>query len=754
VADSATLRRRTRGSRARRRSVPSRFMHARTLPCIASSLALLLAGCPAPEVPVDAPSGDAARPDAPTIDGGCLPECPLALPSFSVTNPSAEARTEVLRVSLPLPRGNALADALDGWSVEGSPAELVPLKWHYDPETGARSSLAIVQLRVRATLEAGEERILLPTRDGASVPPYVPGTELAAWRPGAAEDARVELELADGTALSAPLFGGSERIVEAGELGRTLRHRLHFTDGAGTPSPLALTVYAAEDAGLDQGELVVLVGNDTLEQPIGGIRVRRISLRARAPFRFALRDPGAYGVAPPAAADEEVWPLVSAETELADGASFVFRGRWAVTADRSGTTHASFRAAVAHRLFPLAGHEDWRRSGAAGPYGYLPEARETEEARRAAVAIDCARAFTGSPVSHLGYLNQNPPSTGDQPDFGSAVPTFYREAVEAASPCPLRPAALAVDREALRPSFYWMTRDGAEERVRTEDFPTLFFWSGRMHFDPSWNPDQPAWLPRARPFTAGEGHGWGGMDDQHYGNNALRAVYELTGDPYLRELLVAHQALVTWLFFTDYAPNLGAERSMRLMEEAIALYAVEDDTPSAAQLREGAIAKNRLVLDAVEERLLRVSNPSYGVVMGDARVTGAFSEPPAADAPIVMAWQTGFHMEFQSLAMRHGWDPATARAIAAHYLDAAELFFLPDGTPVTYFVEADPTRRALGGISPAWWSGWVQVADALPEHPGATLVGGPVRDQLCPLFAPPAGMPFDPDQRWESYGCP
>jgi len=729
-------------------------MDARALRRLATSFALLLSGCPAPEVPVDAPIGDAARSDVPAVDGGCVPDCAPALPSFSVTNPSAEARTEVLRVSLPLPRGNALAGALEGWSVDGSPAELVPLKWHYDPETGARDSLAIVQLRVRATLGAAEERSFSPVQDGSVVPPYAAGAALAAWRSRAAEDARVELELADGTSLSAALFGGGERTVEAGELGRTIRHRLHFVDGAGVPSSLALTVYATEDAGLDQGELVVLVGNDTLEQPVGGIRVRRIALRARAPFRFALRDPGAYGVTPPAAADEEVWPLVSAETELADGASFVFRGRWAVSADRSGPTHASFLAAVEHRLFPLAGHEDWRRSGAAGPYGHLPEARETEAARRAAVAADCTRAIAGSPVAHLGYLNQNPPSTGDQPDFGSAVPTFYRQAIEAASPCPLRPAALAVDREALRPSFYWMTRDGVEERVRTEDFPTLFFWGGRMHFDPSWNTDQPAWLPRARPFAAGEDHGWGGMDDQHYGNNALRAVYELTGDPYLRELLVAHQALVTWLFFTDYAPNLGAERSMRLMEEAIALYAVEDDTASAAQLREGAIAKNRLVLAAVEERLRRVSSPSYGVVMGDARVTGAFSEPPAADVPIVMAWQTGFHMEFQSLAMRHGWDPATARAIASHYLDAADLFFLPDGTPVTYFVEADPARRALGGISPAWWSGWVQVADALPEHPGAALVGGPVRDQLCPLLAPAPGMAFDPDQRWESYACP
>jgi hypothetical protein len=693
--------------------------------------------------------GAADAPDAAGCEG---PGCAAVLPGFSVDNRAAGARSEVLRVTLPLPPG-AITDAaeLRGISVDGVAAEVVPLTWRYDPATGARASIALAQLRVPITLAAGEVRELTPVRDGSAPPPHAIGAATAAWLPRAAQDAVVRVRLTDDRELTAPLFVGEAAVVQPGDVSRTVRHRGHFVDAGGAPHPLSLTVYATQDAGSDHGELVVLVGNDTLEQPVsGGIAVRAVTVEAAAPFRFGVRDPDAYGIAPPAPADVEAWPLVGADTVIADGASLVFRGRWAVSEATDGATHASFRASLEHRLLPLASYDAWRASDAAMAIGWLPEPLGTPDERRAAVEPDCARRLVGTPVAHLGYVNQAPPSTGDQPDFGAATPVFFRQAVETGSPCPLRPAALAVDREALRPSFYWMTRDGAEDRVRSPDFPELFFWSGRPHYDPSWNPQYPEWTTRASGFVVGDDHGWRPMDDQHYGNNAVRAVYALTGDAYLRELLVAHQTLVTWMAFTDYAPNLGAERSMRLMEEALALYAVEDDTPTAAALRAGALAKNRLVLADVEARLLRVESPSYGLVRNDGRVDLCAQFP---DQDVVMAWQTGFNMEFQALALRHGWEPATAAAIAGHYLDAADLFFLPDGTPVTYFLESDPAQRTLGGIGEAWWAGWVQLAERLPEHPSSALLTGPVKARLCAAVTPASG-PYGDAQRWQSFACP
>jgi len=720
-------------------------------------------GCGAPDsAPRDGgvldapPARDAAVADAaPSGDASCAPGCAFTLPSFTVDNRSMRARTEVVRVTLPFPRGAAPdATALRGVSVEGVPAELVPLEWHYRSDTGARDSIALAQLRVPLTLEAGARRAFSPRVDGSTPPEHTFGPETAAWIGASGlAGARVHAVLSDGTVLKAPLFAPTFVALDAGRVTQTLRHRTHFSGPSGA-HPLSLTTYATLDAGLDQGEVIVLVGNDTLEQPVsGGVAIERLEVLARAPFRFGLREPAAYGVTPPDAADDETWLLVSTPTNLGDGANLVFRGRWAVSPARSGPTYESFLAALDARLFPLATHDAWTASGAAGVTGFMPPLRGMDELRRAAVEPECTRAVVGTPVSHLGEINRAPPSTGDQPDFGSGLPRFALAAIETGLPCSLRTASLAVDREVLRPSFYWMRRGDAEDRVNSTDFPSLFFWSGRLHFDPSQNRGQPLWLPRIERdgFVPGEFHGWGPMDDQHYGNNAVRAVYELTGDPFLRDVLVAHQTLLTWMFFTGYAPSLGAQRSMRLMKEAVALYAVDDEGPAAGPMRDGAIAKNLLLLAEARARVSAGLSPAHGTVRNDGRVPLSVG-PDGAPREVVMAWQTGFHMEYQALAVRNGWDATTAREVVSLYTERAADFFRDDGTPVTYFVAAEPDVLEVGGIGVTWWAGWMHVLELAGAPGRARLEAG--RRTLCEALALPDGVAYDDRLRWASYDCP
>jgi hypothetical protein len=283
--------------------------------------------------------------------------------------------------------------------------------------------------------------------------------------------------------------------------------------------------------------------------------------------------------------------------------------------------------------------------------------------------------------------------------------------------------------------------------VRHSDWPELFFWGGRPHWHPDWNRDFPPYAARAGSFVVGDTHGWTGMDDQHYGNNSLRAAYELTGDAYLRDLLVAHQSLVVWNYMTRWAESTSAERAARLMKEAILLWIVEDDGPTSAELRRRTIEKNRVYRRIAEESVAAWGVPAIATVRDDARVTLTV-EHPGQD--VGFGWQTGFHMEYQRLAIHVGWEPETARAVLSLYLDATErAFFAPDGAPATYVLMSDPSIRSYGGIGESWWSGWALAARAMPEHSGSAFLERTFVPRLRGALEP--GTPWADSDRWRSF---
>ncbi|MEZ4369010.1 MAG: hypothetical protein R2939_22425 [Kofleriaceae bacterium] len=673
------------------------------------------------------------------LEAACLGD---ALPEVTFENPTDVPRTEWARVAVPFARG-AVGDAalVADVAVDGALGELVPLKWHYDEATGARHSLAIGLVRVPVTLAPRERRVVTPRLAPGGLPAHQLGSRVASWLAGApADDAWLEVELDDGAPWRAPLVSDQVVELQPSRASVTRRYRAHL-ERAGETHPLAVTTYLTLDAGADTGELVILLGNDTFERPVGGVVIRRATLRTRTPLTVALRAPEAHGD-PAITVDGDLTsvPLV-VDTELADGAALPLRLRYAV-GPLDDDARAAFEAAAHLPLVGLADRAAWDEARALGPWGRVPAPRFAEaeaEGVRAGLAAGCDDAIVGTPVDNLGFINLAPPTTGAQADFTSNVPTFALQALAAGTVCPLRRPMVAVDREALRPSFYFRDRDGTLDRIRHDDYPEAFMWGGRVHYDASWNSDYPEFIARAS-VGPGDTHGWGAMDDQHYGNNALRTVYELTGDAYLHDLLVAHESLVIWGYLTRYAASTSAERAGRIMKEAILLYALDDDGPSAAELRRRTIAKNAdTFLRLVDESVAAYGVPAIATVRDDGRVS-LTTEFPGED--VSMAWQTGFHMEFQRLALVAGWDPATAETIGRAYLAAAPTaFFDPTtGEPTTYFLMRDPSHRTTGGIGETWWAGWLSLAQRLADAPGAQVVRDAYGPRLDGQLTAPAGV--------------
>jgi hypothetical protein len=685
----------------------------------------------------------------------------MEFPDFEVWNRSDFPRTEWVAASIPFPRGMITElEQLDDLLADGEPTESLALKWHYDPNTGDRESLAIAQVRTNLTLNAGERRTVSLEPGDNTLPPFEFGEGFNNFLADydAVEAFLVMYLEGDSTPHFAFMMGDQLLITDQSESLTDLRGRGHFYRN-GVEQPLSVTTYMRMNSGQDHGELVMTIGNNTLRHAAGEIQIESLQLHTLLPLRVGIRDKEAYGFHPPVMneANYEVTTLLQ-NVSLSDGQSWPVRGAFGFVSNLDTPAGDNFQALVDSPLLPVADFEHWQASQAAGAVGFILEPRfSSVEEGQAAVDWECNETIVAGPFDDLGYINKRPGNTGDQPDFTSNLPLFAIQVLQTGSPCPARKAALAVDRESLRPSFFWWRDpDGVERPIHQPDFPEMFYWSGRPHYDYSWNKEYPEWASRCQAgcpsgtpsFARGGTFGWGAMDDQHYGNNALRSMYELTGDPYLRDLLEQHQSLLTWNLLTKYMHEIPAERSARLLKEAVALYQLIDDGPASAEMRSRVEEKNRDVLrDLVNEYRSIYDVAAIDDVRNDGRVPLTIEYP---DEPVAVGWQTGFHMEFQALAYENGWDPSTAAGIMDDYLKDSDKYFDATGQPVTYFLMADPSAREFGGIGEGWWAGWVRAAQTRPSSDGADRILNSFTPRLRSALTPGSNYWGNGD-RWRCF---
>lgn len=199
----------------------------------------------------------------------------------------------------------------------------------------------------------------------------------------------------------------------------------------------------------------------------------------------------------------------------------------------------------------------------------------------------------------------------------------------------------------------------------------------------------------------------------------------MTLDPYLEDLLRYYLTLDCWNFFTRWMNNIEAERATRTVKDALELCDMFPNEPEAIVLRQKVNQKVGNYNSAVEANKVR-----FGVAgcapfdACDPRVNNGIWCPSSGPNDIVsVGWQTGFHMELQAMTTNN-----------LSYLDDAHHYFLPNGTPKTYFLFPDPNQYVTGGIGIYWWAGWIILALKNPEHPNSQFILNTVKPLIDSHF--------------------
>ena len=674
------------------------------------------------------------------------------LPQVRVENRSDLPYSGWMQASVPFAPGAAVdRNALLGLSAGSQAADWLPFKWHL--RNGQKHSVALALMKTRVALAPGEAQELQLQRTGAPPENFRFGQETLAL--GATGRMHYHLWVGlklrgEETCWSSGLVGDS-KVLQTSNSFFTMRLRNHPSCSSGALRQASLTYYLTMESNEDHGSFIVALGNDTLEEQPQQLDIESLELYAVPPFRFELHEPEAFGIPP----SEQYygmtrWTLLK-DVKLDDGQSWAVRGRWGVINDLGTAKGEHFLAAAenpAGGVHGIADFASFKTGEAAGALGYLPQPRFSEPANgRTALEPLCQQAIVAGPFDHLGHINRVPPSAGAQPDFMAASPLFFQQAVHSGSPCAYRQPMLAVYREALRPSYYWLTgASGKEDRATVSDFPDLFFWNGRLHYDWSWNspkgPQYQVWQTRAG-YSLNTAGGFAAMDNQHYGHNSVRGVYELTADPFLGDLLQYQMTLIYWGYYTGNAGSrLGwywrteAERCGRMVKEALALLDYFPGDPVWQPLVDRTVTKNREVfLAKVNSYLSRFNVPAIAhftdprVSLYNNCIAGQY--PGVSSCEVAVGWQTGFHMEAQAQFLQKGFDVVTAAAVADAYLNDVALFFdATSGQPVTYFLMRAPTIQSFGGIGTSWWTGWAELARLRPQHPSLPILTGTVMPYL------------------------
>ncbi len=630
------------------------------------------------------------------------------------------------------------------------PTLATPMKWHW--QGGTRSSVALANVRAHVQLPPNSATEY-PVRLGANpATSFHWGIDLLQWVSSQTIGNEVFLlaRFTGDPAVYVARPPGQMRTLELNGANAVIRGRVRFRQTAdeSITHGMTLTSYWNLQAGENHGSVTFVVGNDTLERPVpGGIQIEELLLVHRLPFLALPKGRPTSGVQGPMTLGNYVaWELLTNHS-LGDGQGYAADFAFCVATDPAAPQVSSMMAAAESPLIGIADAASWANSSAAGPIGFVPPPRFPDVATARAWLATSSALPPADPEDDLNLVNRNPPGTGDQPDFMSNIPVFYLQAIQTGSSYPLARAMVGAKRESWRPSYYWDYSRGYSERVSLLTYPDLFFWNGRPHYDPSWNSQYPIWLSRTAGFDAGNFAGWSGMDNQHFGHNAVRSVYELTADPYLAEVLKANMSVLYWDFFTDWMNSTEAERTGRLIKEAVMLYSLFPDEPESAALRNAIHRKLGVYVDTARFYYNLYHFPAIAAVRDDARVTLTQSFP---GQDVHMSWQAGFHMEALALAWRILGD-TNAQLLMQYYLDRAHLLFLPDGTPKSYTLMGNPAQYTTGGIGLAWWSGWVLADRSVAMHGNRALFDQFITPMIRQALIPANGDWWWSNDRWRCF---
>ncbi len=664
---------------------------------------------------------------------------------YLVENRSAYPFNGYVKVILPFSKGEYYEK---GWkdSQTQAPVVLTPIKWYI--EGGQKSSVALAQAFFPVSLPPQTKTVgKLYTGDAVKdLPPFIFGKNLfnlAAT--GLLQQSFIVVVKVNNAYCTSTIQGAAKTLVQNNYV-TVFRFRDYFNCGGNVNRSMSATFYVTTYNNKDYGEITAVLGNDNVEAALGDLQFQEFSILTSGTFDVEVLNRPAFAVGAPDTLLGFKRNVLVAGGNLADGQTIAFKMKYIVRGNKYD--EQDYLASLSNPIGELLGVADtdhWKKSEALGATGFIPTPNfPTVTAGFAALNHHCTDTVqASSPFANIGLINLNPPSTGAQPDFMAGSPVFAQQVVQTQNACPLRRAMPAIYREALRPQQYWYQNDYARQEV----WPDLFFWSSRPHYDWSWNSGKGADIWRNRttagqpPIVVGPTQGWGSMDEEHMGNNHLRAYYELTADPFVGDKIDYYATIQAWDYYTGDAAHgnrgrlnsPGAERAVgRSGKEALALVQFFPDTAAGQFL----LAKDAYKVGNAIKNLGDQTSSFYGFTamgtMQDARIgpslqcmQGAFEPqyPRTGNCSCPMLWQIPFTMEKLYQNYTKGVNLQTATYLLDQYLNAVPKFFDANGVPYTYFLAVNPALgQTQGVIGTEWWSGWLLAAKARPNHPQSAFI--------------------------------
>lgn len=606
-----------------------------------------------------------------------------------VTNPTDKTLFTWIHSTVSFAKGE-LTDATNFGGISRPSANRIIKK--YDD-----GSIALLGVKMPYFLPAGGTSIDEVGVREAGTAPFVWHPELLANLQNIISQFKIRCSVNGQSLFSLPLLG-QWKALESTEVTLAFRYRAHFYTETlpATEHPLSCTVYAECETLSPVVKLTVVIGNDTLEKPVaGGIQVNNFEVVS--PVFGVIQNESAYQ---------------TKSCHLADGQQVAFR--YFMNASTDAVFQDTALALAQCEIIGLQAYEQHQASKGLLTHMALPNPRfaPTQVAAvHAQVDAEFAAPPVGTPKTHLGYINLNPPSTGDQPDFGAGHP--MTKVLQSYSMRMFNRTFVAVMRESFRPSHYWENSPSQGlDYVSLAPYPSLFFWSGRPHWHPTWNPEYPVWVARGA-LNPGDFGGYGSQDNQHTSNNFLRACYELSGSHYLGDICRSYISVNYFNYFTKWANNTEAERCGRIMKEAYALCELFSETPEAQLLLNALQVKAGVYDNEVTANLQQYGVPAVAPFNScDPRIANGVWCAPYPGNTVAVAWQTGFHMEWEFCrSLITGNNPDL------RYLTHVDKYFALDGTPKTYFALPEPFGGVFGGIGISWWAGWILLAQKYVNDP-------------------------------------
>ncbi len=648
--------------------------------------------------------------------------------SITIKNRSTTDRIQWVHTTIPFSKGEVKTEAdLYQYSVGHGTIGWRAMKWHFTD--GVKDSVALAALRIPVYLTANQEVGVEVVKEAKpNEIPFQFGPNLTAVlnRGTLATDLFAVAKLQNDERLYVANFLQNIRVIFDGPQSKTYSWHTNFEGQA-----LSMTIWMEVNNLQDFGSFVASFGNLSFEREVsGGIQIEYLDLYVQLPLKVEIRHGSDYGAGPSQAAFDSyrVTRLISGD-HIADGAARTFRGLWGAVLDPVSLTGRSFQAELDDPLIGIADEASWRQTDAAGITGAVSPPLGTLQQLRDSVEWKCTDSFNvrKDAGSYARYLNKNTGFTGDQPDFSSNIPLVYQQAILAQSSCPIRHLMHAVQQETHRPAYYFF-----ENRPMkwSDTSPNTFWWSGRIHYHPSQNSGNTAWLRRVNRhsgFEMGPAFGWSGPDNQHYGHHHIRAAYELTGDGFLYDLIVYHQSMALWNHLGDGNQRFrwGSERGQRLLEDAIQDYVIAPQAPEAQTLGVRIARKiHETVRPAIQDGINRYGVAAWETVYNDQRYSGCLGTTAGLTPPenvCHVIWQSGFNLNALASAYRHGITKLSTGAhqdvewIIDQHMDHPSFRFFSNGNNKSW-VRFNDWNVSGNGFTHSWLSGWVPAVKLRQTH--------------------------------------